>query len=130
MGSVLYAMATGQPPFDSTSTLKLIHAISNSRPANVRKLNPNIPDWLETIILRLHEPNPDDRFQTAREVIQALKKQTSFARPKRVSPLRRSPSKKIFSDLLIPLKILLFFSKTNREGSLNEILLYQYLIHN
>ena len=97
MGSVLYAMATGQPPFDSTSTLKLIHAISNSRPANVRKLNPNIPDWLETIILRLHEPNPDDRFQTAREVIQALKKQTSFARPKRVSPLRRSPSKKIFS---------------------------------
>ena len=97
MGSVLYAMATGQPPFESTSTLKLIHAISNTRPANVRELNPNIPDWLETIILRLHEPNPDDRFQTAKEVIQALKKQTSFARSKRSSSSRRSPSKKIFS---------------------------------
>ena len=72
LGSVIYAMCTGRPPFRSDSSLGVLRKISESQPRPMREINPDIPVWLETIVDRLLEKRPEQRFQTADEVAQIL----------------------------------------------------------
>ncbi len=68
LGSVLYAMCTGQPPFRADTTLGLLRRISDKQPRPVRELNPDIPVWLEAIVGKLHEKDPKRRYGSAQEV--------------------------------------------------------------
>ena len=72
LGSVIYAMCTGRPPFRAETTLAILRRISDSSPRPIRDVNPHIPEWLVEIIAKLHEKDPADRFQTASEVAQLL----------------------------------------------------------
>ena len=75
LGSVLYTMCTGRPPFRASTTLAVLRRVSDEIPRPIREINPEIPEWLESIIAKLHAKNPDDRFQTAAEVAQLLEQQ-------------------------------------------------------
>jgi eukaryotic-like serine/threonine-protein kinase len=68
LGSTLYAMCTGQPPFRAESAMAVLRRVSDDQPRPVRSLNPDIPVWLAALIERLHAKDPDDRFQSANEV--------------------------------------------------------------
>jgi serine/threonine-protein kinase len=68
LGSVLYAMCAGKPPFRGESALAVLRRVEECRPLPVREINPNVPSWLEGIISRLHTKDPALRFQTAAEV--------------------------------------------------------------
>ena len=46
LGSVLYALCTGRPPFRADSSYGVMRRISDSAPTPIRELNPDIPDWL------------------------------------------------------------------------------------
>ncbi|MBO0700024.1 MAG: protein kinase, partial [Zavarzinella sp.] len=72
LGSVLYAMCTGRPPFRATTTMAVLKRVCETDPRPIREINPEVPDWLETIIARLHAKKPGDRFQSAREVADLL----------------------------------------------------------
>ena len=72
-GSVLYIMCTGRPPFSGESPFVVMKQIGESDPPQIRALNEEIPDWLETIIQKLHQKNPEDRFQSAGEIRDLLK---------------------------------------------------------
>lgn len=72
LGSVIYTMCTGRPPFRSETSLGVLRKIAESKPTSIQQLNPDIPKWLETIVARLHEKSPDKRYQTAEEVSQLL----------------------------------------------------------
>ncbi|NQT13984.1 MAG: hypothetical protein HQ582_14615, partial [Planctomycetes bacterium] len=72
LGSVIYAMCTGRPPFRAETTLAILRRISDSSPHPIRDVNPGIPEWLIEIVDKLHEKDPADRFQTASEVSQLL----------------------------------------------------------
>ncbi len=63
LGAVMYLMATGKPPFDYSSPLKVLVAHASETPVSPRELNPTIPVELEEIILRCLEKQPEDRFQ-------------------------------------------------------------------
>jgi TolB-like protein len=86
LGSVLYALAAGAPPFAADSTLGVLRAVCDKAPRPLRELNPAIPQWLADVIAKLHAKNPNDRFQTAAEVADALTRQES----QRMPPARRS----------------------------------------
>src|SRR6516162_10904527 len=58
LGSVLYALATGHPPFRADSTMGVLNRISNNSPRPIREINPEVPDWLAAIIARLHAKDP------------------------------------------------------------------------
>ena len=65
LGSVLYTLCTGRPPFRADTTFGVLQKILEDNPKNIRDLNPAIPDWLCRIITKLHALEPDDRYQSA-----------------------------------------------------------------
>jgi WD40 repeat protein/serine/threonine protein kinase len=72
LGSVMYAMCTGRPPFCAGSTMGVLKQVCDDIPRPVREWNPEIPDWLERIVERLLAKRPADRFQSATEVADLL----------------------------------------------------------
>jgi hypothetical protein len=72
LGTVLYAMCTGHPPFRATSTMAVLKRVIEDTPRPIRDINNEIPEWLCDIITKLHAKNPEDRFQSAREVADVL----------------------------------------------------------
>jgi hypothetical protein len=72
LGSVLYALCTGVPPFRGSSAIDVLLQVSNETPAPIREQNPNVPVWLEALIARLLAKDPAQRFQSAAEVAALL----------------------------------------------------------
>ena len=65
LGAVLYQMATGTRPFESTSRNDLIALIQRQPHLPVRHFSPEQPPALERIIDKLLAKRPADRYQTA-----------------------------------------------------------------
>jgi serine/threonine protein kinase len=72
LGSLLYVMLTGRPPFRAPSTLAVLKRVCEDTPRPIRELAPEVPDWLCSIVARLQEKSPEDRFVSAREVSELL----------------------------------------------------------
>lgn len=72
LGSVLYAMCTGRPPFRSSTMMGVIRRVCDDSPRLIREINPDIPDWLCAIIDRLLAKQPEQRFDSADEVAELL----------------------------------------------------------
>jgi serine/threonine protein kinase len=72
LGSTLYAMCTGIPPFRAETPVAVLRRVSDDEPRPIRQLNPEIPAWLEAIVERLHAKDPADRFASASELAELL----------------------------------------------------------
>jgi WD40 repeat protein len=72
LGSVLYTLCAGHPPFRAGTPLAVLKRICEDTPRPLHEINPDVPDWLEAMIARLHAKDPSARFQTASEVAEAL----------------------------------------------------------
>ncbi|MHB1426783.1 MAG: protein kinase domain-containing protein [Gemmataceae bacterium] len=72
LGSVLYTMCTGRPPFRAANTLAVLRRVSEDRPRPIRETNPEIPEWLADVVAKLMAKEPAERFQSAAEVEEVL----------------------------------------------------------
>lgn len=72
LGSVLYVMCTGRAPFRAPSTLAVLKRVVDEQPRNIQEVITEVPDWLVTIIQKLHEKEPEKRFTSAQEVADLL----------------------------------------------------------
>ncbi len=72
LGSVLYVMVTGRPPFRASNTPAVLRRVVEDQPRPIRELIPEVPEWLCSIVAKLHDKDPAARFQTAREVADLL----------------------------------------------------------
>jgi serine/threonine protein kinase len=72
LGSVLYAMVTGHPPFRAPSTLAVLKRVADDTPRPIREVMADVPEGLCAVIMRLLEKYPDDRFPAAAAVADAL----------------------------------------------------------
>ncbi len=72
LGSVMYAMCTGRPPFRAETTMGVLRRISDDAPRPPREVNSDVPEWLEAIILRLLAKPPGERYASAAEVARLL----------------------------------------------------------
>ena len=72
LGSVLYFMSTGHPPFRAERAMGVLHRICQDRQRPVGELNCDIPLELSDCIDRLLEKKPQHRFATASDVEQTL----------------------------------------------------------
>jgi serine/threonine protein kinase len=72
LGSVLYQMVAGRPPFRANTAVAVLKRIAEDKPRAIREIIPETPQWLCNIIAKLHAKNPDDRYQSAREVADVL----------------------------------------------------------
>ena len=71
-GSVLYQMVSGRPPFRASTTLAVLKRLAEDTPRPIREIIPETPQWLCDIITKLHAKNPDERYQSAREIADVL----------------------------------------------------------
>jgi hypothetical protein len=72
LGSTLYAMCTGVPPFRAETPVAVVRRVSDDEPRPIRELNPEIPAWLEAIVERLHAKDPAGRFASASDLADLL----------------------------------------------------------
>jgi eukaryotic-like serine/threonine-protein kinase len=72
LGSVLYVMATGRPPFRASNMPAVLRRVVEDQPRPIREVIPDVPEWLCGIVAKLHDKDPAARFQTAREVADLL----------------------------------------------------------
>jgi len=74
LGAVMYELATGQPPFEAEALALLLAQHLNDAPKPIRSLpvGATFPPQLDALILKCLAKHPDDRFQSASELEEAL----------------------------------------------------------
>ncbi|MEZ6142698.1 MAG: serine/threonine-protein kinase [Zavarzinella sp.] len=72
LGSVLYTIFSGRPPFRAGNQFAVLKRVTEDRPRNILEVNPDLPEFISHLVNRLHEKNPQDRFQSAKQVLEAL----------------------------------------------------------
>src|SRR5271168_1615000 len=81
LGSVVYEMATGQPPFGGRSTAEVFAALLMKDPPSVSSLNPAMPKALDTIVAKLLAKDRDQRYRSAEELLADLEAVSASASP-------------------------------------------------
>jgi serine/threonine-protein kinase len=74
LGATLYECLVGRLPIVAADIPSFLRAIRESRPVAPRKLAASVPRDLEAIALRCLEKRPVDRYETAGEVEEELKR--------------------------------------------------------
>lgn len=72
VGVVLYEMLTRQPPFDADTPLAILMKHVNDPLPLPRSVDPMIPEAFERVVLKGLAKEPEDRYQSADEMAQAL----------------------------------------------------------
>ena len=73
LGTVLYEMATGQKAFSGPSQATLIAAIIGTQPPPISSIQPMVPPALDRVVKTCLAKDPEDRWQTAHDVMLELK---------------------------------------------------------
>jgi len=74
LGVVLYEMLTGELPFDAETPLGIAMKHVNGHLRQPKELNPEVPDGINAITLRLLAKNPEDRYTSDAELIEDLER--------------------------------------------------------
>ncbi|MCK4593982.1 protein kinase [bacterium] len=68
LGILMYKLFTNRLPFTADKKIAVAFKQINEPPIPPRMLSSDIPEWLEAIILKCLEKNPEDRYQTTSEL--------------------------------------------------------------
>jgi len=74
LGTVIYQMATGRPPFSGNTSAVIFNAILERDPVPAVELNPQLPLKLQEVIDKLLEKDRDLRYQSAADLRGDLKR--------------------------------------------------------
>ena len=92
LGVVMYELLTGAPPFSGESPVAVAYQHVQKEPEPPSQLNPNVPPGLEAIVLKAMAKDPEDRYQTAAELVEDLDRllagQVPLAAPQNEAPTR------------------------------------------
>ncbi len=69
VGVVLYEMLTGKVPFEADSAVSVALMQLQKEAKRLTEINPDIPLGLEQIVAHAMQKNPQDRYQTATEML-------------------------------------------------------------
>ncbi len=72
LGVILYEMLTGSVPFDDPSAMSLAIQHLTRDPPPARESNPNLPSAVEVVLNKALHKSTQERFQTGRELLDAL----------------------------------------------------------
>lgn len=87
LGSVLYAMSTGRPPFRAESTYGILRRVTDDQPRPLRELNPEVPGWFEAVVMKLLSKTAEDRFDSVEQIAEILEQCLAHLQQPDVFPL-------------------------------------------
>lgn len=73
LGSVMYAMATGRPPFRAETVYGILRRVTDETPRPTHEINSDIPLWLSVLVARFQHAIPEERIsdsETAADILQ------------------------------------------------------------
>ena len=70
----MFEMLAGRPPFIGPTAVSIAMQHASTYPPPLRQFNPNVPPALEQIVVKVLEKEPGDRFLSAAEMQQALRR--------------------------------------------------------
>jgi serine/threonine-protein kinase len=74
LGAILYSMLTAKPPYEEQTALRtILKVIGPNMPPSPRSLQPHVPRPLDDICMRCLNKDPDQRFESAKELAEALR---------------------------------------------------------
>lgn len=73
MGVIAYEMLLGAPPFTGKKVFDVLTAHLEQDPPPPSQRRPEVPAWLDAIVLRMLAKRPDDRFVTVYRLVEALR---------------------------------------------------------
>lgn len=79
LGVVFYEMLTRQPPYNADTPLAILMKHVNDPLPLLREMNPDIPAPFERIVLKALAKQPEDRYQRATEMAEALRRSAAEA---------------------------------------------------
>ena len=74
LGIMFYEMLTGQVPYQADTPLAVVLKHITAPLPTPRQVNPDIPEPIERVILKATAKDPEHRYQTAGEMVEALEK--------------------------------------------------------
>lgn len=78
LGATVYALLTGRPPCEGDSLVETIKKIRNEVPVKPKKYQMGIPDLFEGTVMKMLAKRPDDRYQTAGELLKDLERVAKY----------------------------------------------------
>lgn len=79
LGATLYALLTGQPPFDGSNLATLIKQIQEDDPLPPKTMQLSINEGFENLVMKMLAKRPADRYQTPGELFNELARIGKFA---------------------------------------------------
>jgi len=90
LGATLYHLVTGKRPFDGGSAYEIMRRVETEKPVPLSKLDSKLPQNLCNLVERMMAKNPNDRYQTASELLSDLQRVHAGDRVTRVRRRMRS----------------------------------------
>jgi serine/threonine protein kinase len=78
LGATVYALLTGRPPFEAGTPAETITLIRQAEPVKPTKYQLAIPALFEGTVLKMLAKRPEDRYQTAAELLADLERVAKF----------------------------------------------------
>ena len=131
LGAILYEMLSGKRAFSGDSAVETLNAILTEEPAELSRPGPGFSSGIRRIVSRCLEKNPEERFQSARDLAFALREAASDSAtassdvaPSRLLS-RRMPW---FLSLGVGLSALLVWLVATNPGELRERILGRTMV--
>lgn len=116
-GVLLYELLSGQSPFKGLHETAIIYEIVNVDPEPITILKPELPPDLDAVILECLAKEPDERYQSAKEIVKdlrKLKRESSRQTASRILAVRKS---QISSGSMLTPKTTEFETLPQKKGS-------------
>ncbi len=103
LGVILYELLTGKKPFAGDNLSTIVYKIVNEEPPQVTEINHSLPLGYEGVVKKALAKNPGERYQSGRELVDALADPDSFAAATRAYGTEMGEPEKATSKKLSPL---------------------------
>ncbi len=76
-GCLMYELLTGRPPFTGDSPVAIAYQHVRENPVPPSRVDPSLPPWADSIVLKAMAKSPNDRYQSAAEMEQDIQRAAS-----------------------------------------------------